>query len=106
MKSDYSSYHPGPAQSVFNVFQNTVAEGAATVKKAPKAIGKGAEKEMNSELVLGHFQTKLETINQPWPTQIGSRAKFLKNCHLEGQNLDFFLGFSRFDSKIAMFQKL
>jgi hypothetical protein len=38
MKSDYSSYHPGPAQGVFNVFQNTVAESAATVKKAPKPM--------------------------------------------------------------------
>jgi hypothetical protein len=28
-------------------------------------------------------------LNQPWPTQIGSRATFLKNRHFEGQNLDF-----------------
>jgi hypothetical protein len=27
---------------------------------------------------------------QPWPTQIGSRATFLKNRHFKGQNLDFF----------------
>jgi hypothetical protein len=30
------------------------------------------------------------TLVQPWPTRIGSRAKFLKNRHLEGQNLNFF----------------
>jgi hypothetical protein len=29
-------------------------------------------------------------LNQPWPTQIGSRATFLKNRHFEGQNLDVF----------------
>jgi hypothetical protein len=33
---------------VFNVFQNTGAEGAPTVKRAPNAIGKGAEREMNT----------------------------------------------------------
>jgi hypothetical protein len=33
---------------VFNVLQNTGAEDAATVKKAPNAIGKGAEREMNT----------------------------------------------------------
>jgi hypothetical protein len=38
----------GPARGVFNVFQNTGAEGATTVKRAPNAIGKGAEREMNT----------------------------------------------------------
>ncbi len=29
-------------------------------------------------------------LGQPWVTQIGSRATFLKNRHFKGQNLDFF----------------
>ncbi len=27
--------------------------------------------------------------DQPWATQIGSRAKFLLNSHFEGQSRDF-----------------
>jgi hypothetical protein len=30
---------------------------------------------------------------QPWPTQIGSRANFLKNYYIEGQNVNLFYGF-------------
>jgi hypothetical protein len=37
-----------PAQGGFNVFQNTGAEGTATVKKKPNAIGKRAKREMNT----------------------------------------------------------
>ncbi len=34
--------------------------------------------------------TQISTfLDQPWPTQIGSRATFLNNRHFEGQNLDF-----------------
>jgi hypothetical protein len=29
-------------------------------------------------------------LSQPWPTQIGSRATFLKNRHFECHNLDLF----------------
>jgi hypothetical protein len=43
-------------------------------------------------------------LNQPWPTQIGSRATFLKNGHFEGQNLAFFLNSNRFCFKIAFFR--
>ncbi len=43
-------------------------------------------------------------VAQPWPTQIGSRATFLKNGHFEGQNLDFFLNSNRFCFKIAFFR--
>jgi hypothetical protein len=45
-----------------------------------------------------------EELNQPWPTQIGSRATFLKNRHFEGQNLDFFSGSNQFCSKKAFFR--
>jgi hypothetical protein len=38
----------GPARGVFNVFQNTGAEGAFTVKRAPNAMRKSAEREMNT----------------------------------------------------------
>jgi hypothetical protein len=38
----------GPARDVFNVFQNTGAQGAPAVKKAPNATGKGAGREMNT----------------------------------------------------------
>jgi hypothetical protein len=31
------------------------------------------------------------TTLQPWATQIVSRANFLKNHHVEGQNIDLFL---------------
>jgi hypothetical protein len=33
---------------VFNVFQNTGAEGVPAIKRAPNAIGKDAEREMNT----------------------------------------------------------
>jgi hypothetical protein len=46
---------------VFNVFQNIGAGGTATVKKAPNAIGKCAEREISTvkfwlEPVLFHIQ--------------------------------------------------
>ncbi len=39
---------------------------------------------------------------QPWATQIGSRAKFMQNCHAEGQNWDFSYRFSRFFYEIGI----
>jgi hypothetical protein len=30
-------------------------------------------------------------VTQPWPTQIGSRAKFLLNHQIVGKNIGFFL---------------
>ncbi len=41
---------------------------------------------------------------QSWATQIGSRAKFMLKCHVEGQNRDFFYRFSRFSMKQACFR--
>jgi hypothetical protein len=55
------------------------------------------------DLLLLSFEI-LKRYNQPWPTQVGSRATFLKNRHFEGQNLDFFKGSNRFFSKIAIFR--
>jgi hypothetical protein len=43
-------------------------------------------------------------MEQPWPSQIGLRATFLKNRHFEGQNFDFFLRSNRFYSKKAFFR--
>jgi hypothetical protein len=36
------------------------------------------------------FTNIFRLVEQPYPTQISSRAKFSKNPHVEGQNLDFF----------------
>jgi hypothetical protein len=41
-------FRPGPVRGVFSVFQNTSAKSAATVKKAPNTIRKGAEREINT----------------------------------------------------------
>ncbi len=46
---------------------------------------------MNFQEENDSVNTKISImLDQPWPTQIGSRATFLKNRHFEGQNLDFF----------------
>jgi hypothetical protein len=45
-------------------------------------------------------------VNQSWATQIGSRAKFLLNTHVEGQNRDAFYRFSRFSYEKAIIQRL
>jgi hypothetical protein len=42
---------------------------------------------------------------QPWATQIGSRAKFMLNSHVEGQNRDAFYRFSRLFYEIGIFQR-
>jgi hypothetical protein len=44
--------------------------------------------------------------NQPWATQIGSRATFLLNSYVEGQSTGFFYRFSRFSYKNAIIQRL
>jgi hypothetical protein len=35
------------------------------------------------------IQSNFNGSSQPWPTKIGSRAEFLKNRHVESQNMDF-----------------
>ncbi len=40
--------------------------------------------------------------DQPWATQIGSRAKFMLNSHVEGQNRDAFYRFSRLFYEIGI----
>ncbi len=45
-------------------------------------------------------------LHQPWATQIGSKAKFLLNSHIEGQSTGFFYRFSRFSYEILIFQSL
>jgi hypothetical protein len=42
---------------------------------------------------------------QPWAIQIGSRAKLLLKCHVEGQHINFYYPISRFFYEIAIFQK-
>jgi hypothetical protein len=48
----------------------------------------------------------LRCLDQPWATRIGSRANFLVNSHVKGQNIDFYFRFSRFFYEIAIFLRL
>jgi hypothetical protein len=49
---------------------------------------------------LGNF------LEQPWATQIGSRAKFMLKSQVEGQNWGLFFRFSRYFYEIGIFQRL
>jgi hypothetical protein len=55
-------------------------------------------------VILRSYIEKMDSLRQPWPTQIGSRATFLKNHHCEGRNLDFFYTSNRFCSKMVYFR--
>ncbi len=49
---------------------------------------------------------KFDGLEQPWATQIGSRAKFMLNSHVEGQNRDPFYSFCRFFYEKRIFRRL
>ncbi len=49
---------------------------------------------------------RMKCLNQPWATQIDSRAKSLLKSHVKGQSRDFYNRFSRFFSEITKFQRL
>ncbi len=41
-------------------------------------------------ILLRQSKYEIQILIQPWPTHVGSRAKFFKNRHVESQNLGFF----------------
>jgi hypothetical protein len=46
------------------------------------------------------------TFQQPWATQIGSRAKFLLSSHIERQSIQFYYAFGQFFYEMPIFRGL